>query len=132
MSDDFDESGTTLTMPSGVGYIELLAGTGAEAAAGSSVTVHYTGWLTSGAKFDSSRDGGRSFSFRLGAGQVIQGWDEGLPGMAAGGTRRLVIPPQLAYGDRGAATASGVYVVPPNTTLVFYIRLLSDTPNQRS
>ena len=94
-------------------------GTGAEAAAGKQVTVHYTGWLTDGTKFDSSKDHGQPFSFQLGAGQVIKGWDQGVAGMKVGGIRKLTIPSSLGYGERGAGG-----VIPPNATLVFEVELL--------
>lgn len=98
---------------------ELKAGTGAEAVAGKNVKVHYTGWLTDGKKFDSSVDRGTPFTFSLGAGQVIQGWDKGVAGMKVGGKRKLTIPPSLGYGERGAGG-----VIPPNATLVFEVELL--------
>ncbi len=98
---------------------DLKVGTGAEAAAGKTVTVHYTGWLTNGTKFDSSLDRGQPFKFRLGAGQVIRGWDQGVAGMKVGGKRKLTIPPELGYGARGAGG-----VIPPNATLVFEVELL--------
>jgi len=94
-------------------------GTGAEAVAGKRVTVHYTGWLTNGTKFDSSKDHGQPFSFQLGAGQVIKGWDQGVAGMKVGGVRKLTIPPSMGYGDRGAGG-----IIPPNATLVFEVELL--------
>jgi FKBP-type peptidyl-prolyl cis-trans isomerase len=99
---------------------ELKVGDGAEARTGSSVTVHYVGTLTSGKKFDSSRDRGKGFSFKLGAGQVIKGWDQGVAGMKVGGMRKLTIPPHLAYGDRGFPGA-----IPPSSTLIFEVELLS-------
>jgi FKBP-type peptidyl-prolyl cis-trans isomerase FkpA len=99
--------------------IEQKKGTGAEAVAGKHVTVDYTGWLTSGKKFDSSIDAKRPFSFNLGAGQVIPGWDKGVAGMKVGGKRRLLIPPTLGYGANGAGG-----VIPPNATLVFEVELL--------
>lgn len=99
---------------------EVTLGTGLEATAGKKVSVHYTGWLTNGTKFDSSKDRGQPFSFALGAGQVIQGWDKGVAGMKVGGTRKLTIPPQLGYGARGAGG-----VIPPNATLVFEVELLA-------
>ena len=97
----------------------LNAGIGAEATPGSTVSVHYTGWLTDGTKFDSSLDRNRPFEFTLGAGQVIRGWDEGVAGMRVGGKRKLTIPPEMGYGARGAGG-----VIPPNATLVFEVELL--------
>jgi FKBP-type peptidyl-prolyl cis-trans isomerase len=98
---------------------DIKQGTGAEAAAGNNVTVHYVGTLTDGKKFDSSRDRGKGFSFKLGAGQVIKGWDQGVAGMKVGGMRKLTIPANLAYGDRGFPP-----VIPPGATLVFEVELL--------
>ena len=98
---------------------DLKQGAGMEAQSGKSVTVHYVGTLTDGKKFDSSRDRGKGFSFRLGAGQVIKGWDQGVSGMKVGGLRRLTIPAHLAYGERGFPP-----VIPPNATLVFEVELL--------
>ena len=98
---------------------ELKAGTGDEATTGKTVDVHYTGWLTNGTKFDSSVDRGRPFSFPLGAGRVIKGWDEGVQGMKVGGARTLTIPSELGYGARGAGGA-----IPPNATLIFEVELL--------
>jgi FKBP-type peptidyl-prolyl cis-trans isomerase len=98
---------------------ETKVGTGAEAVTGKSVLVHYTGWLTNGTKFDSSKDRNEPFSFQLGAGQVIKGWDQGVAGMKVGGIRKLTIPPNLGYGTRGAGDA-----IPPNATLVFEVELL--------
>jgi FKBP-type peptidyl-prolyl cis-trans isomerase len=105
--------------PSGLGIEEIVAGAGEIAAAGQRVTVHYTGWLTDGSKFDSSKDRNDPFEFWLGKGQVIRGWDEGVQGMKVGGTRKLTIPPQLGYGARGAGG-----VIPPDATLVFEVELL--------
>lgn len=99
---------------------DLKVGTGKEALAPASVTVHYVGTLTDGKKFDSSRDRGQGFTFKLGAGQVIKGWDQGVAGMKVGGLRKLTIPPHLAYGERGFPGA-----IPPSATLVFEVELLS-------
>lgn len=107
--------------PTGPGSLvieDLVVGTGQTAAAGNTVTVHYVGRLLNGTQFDSSYDAGRPFTFRLGAGQVIQGWDQGVPGMRVGGRRRLTIPPSLGYGDRAQGP------IPANSTLVFEIELL--------
>jgi FKBP-type peptidyl-prolyl cis-trans isomerase len=98
---------------------DLKAGTGAEATPGKTVDVHYTGWLTDGKKFDSSVDRGEPFTFRLGAGQVIPGWDKGVAGMRIGGKRKLTLPPAMAYGPRGVPGA-----IPPNSVLVFEVDLL--------
>lgn len=98
---------------------DLTVGNGAEATSGKTVSVHYTGWLTDGKEFDSSLKRGTPFEFRLGEGGVIQGWDQGVVGMKVGGKRRLTIPPQLAYGERGAGNG----LIPPNATLVFEIEL---------
>ena len=98
----------------------LVVGTGATAKAGDQVSVHYTGWLTDGTKFDSSLDRGEPFAFTLGQGQVIEGWDKGVEGMKVGGKRKLTIPPAMAYGDQGAGDA-----IPPNAVLVFEVELLA-------
>jgi FKBP-type peptidyl-prolyl cis-trans isomerase len=98
---------------------DLVVGQGAEAVSGKSVSVHYTGWLTNGSKFDSSVDRNEPFEFRLGAGQVIKGWDQGVVGMRVGGKRKLTIPPEMGYGARGFPGA-----IPPNSTLVFEVELL--------
>jgi FKBP-type peptidyl-prolyl cis-trans isomerase len=105
--------------PSGLRYQDLTPGQGAEATADRTVSVHYTGWLPNGEKFDSSRDRNQPFSFTLGAGQVIAGWDEGVAGMKVGGRRKLVIPADLGYGTAGAPPA-----IPPGATLVFDVELL--------
>jgi FKBP-type peptidyl-prolyl cis-trans isomerase FkpA len=109
----------TTKTPSGLTIEDLVLGQGAAANSGQSVTVHYTGWLTSGSKFDSSKDRNDPFVFQLGAGQVIRGWDEGVQGMLVGGKRKLTIPPELGYGARGAGG-----VIPANATLVFEVELL--------
>ena len=111
------------TTASGLQFSDSVTGSGAAAQAGQHVSVHYTGWLydegVKGAKFDSSKDRNDPFQFSLGAGMVIKGWDEGVQGMQVGGTRVLVIPPQLGYGARGAGG-----VIPPNATLMFEVELL--------
>ena len=108
-----------ITTASGLIYEDTIEGNGAEAKAGHFVTVHYTGWLTNGSKFDSSKDRNDPFEFSLGQRHVIAGWDEGVQGMKVGGTRKLTIPAQLGYGARGAGG-----VIPPNATLVFEVELL--------
>lgn len=113
-----------VTLPSGLSYTDEVVGTGPEPKTGQQVTVHYTGWLDKdggkrGKKFDSSRDRGQPFSFTIGAGQVIRGWDEGVATMKAGGRRILTIPPDLGYGARGAGG-----VIPPNATLIFDVELI--------
>ncbi|GAB4235432.1 MAG: hypothetical protein Kow00121_62970 [Elainellaceae cyanobacterium] len=113
------ENQDVTTTSSGLQYVDLVEGSGATPQAGQTVFVHYTGTLEDGTKFDSSRDRNRPFSFRLGAGQVIRGWDEGISTMKVGGQRRLVIPPELGYGARGAGG-----VIPPNATLIFDVELL--------
>src|SRR3954462_7750185 len=107
------------TTASGLTYEDVKVGTGEIATAGRTVSVHYTGWLTDGKKFDSSKDRGKPFEFPLGGGRVIKGWDEGVQGMKVGGVRKLTIPPELGYGPRGAGG-----VIPPNATLVFEVELL--------
>lgn len=108
-----------VTTPSGLQYIDLVEGTGEMPQTGQTVTVHYTGTLEDGRKFDSSRDRNQPFQFPIGAGRVIKGWDEGLSTMKVGGQRRLIIPPELGYGARGAGG-----VIPPNATLIFDVELL--------
>lgn len=118
-SESSASEGKEITTSSGLQYIDQVVGTGATAAAGQTVSVHYTGWLTNGKKFDSSVDRGQPFSFRLGVGQVIKGWDEGVQGMKIGGKRKLTIPSNLGYGARGAGG-----LIPPHATLVFDVELL--------
>jgi FKBP-type peptidyl-prolyl cis-trans isomerase len=108
-----------VTAESGLRYIDVKEGEGAVAKAGDTVDVHYTGWLVSGTKFDSSVDRGQPFTFPLGAGRVIRGWDEGVAGMKVGGVRKLILPPDLGYGARGNAPR-----IPPDATLIFEVELL--------
>ena len=108
-----------VTTDSGLKYIDIVEGTGATPQKGQTVSVHYTGTLENGTKFDSSRDRGQPFQFPLGAGRVIKGWDEGIASMKIGGQRKLIIPPDLGYGSRGAGG-----VIPPNATLLFDVELL--------
>ena len=110
---------TQTTTASGLVIDELELGSGDTDEKGRMVSVHYTGWLTDGRKFDSSKDRNDPFVFPLGAGHVIRGWDEGVQGMQVGGKRKLTIPPELGYGARGAGG-----VIPPNATLVFEVELL--------
>jgi FKBP-type peptidyl-prolyl cis-trans isomerase len=114
-----EEVGKEVTTESGLKYVDLVVGTGRQAELGDTATVHYTGWLENGKQFDSSRDRGEPFSFRVGAGRVIKGWDEGVQGMKVSGKRRLIIPPDLGYGAHGAGS-----VIPPNATLTFEVELL--------
>jgi len=107
------------TLGSGLAFIDIVVGTGTEPKRGNKVTVHYTGYLTDGKKFDSSVDRNEPFTFTLGVGQVIRGWDEGVATMKVGGKRKLIIPPDLAYGGRGAGG-----VIPPDAELVFDVELL--------
>jgi FKBP-type peptidyl-prolyl cis-trans isomerase len=115
-------AGREVVTPSGLRYTDLKVGSGDEAAHGKIVEVHYTGWLENGTKFESSRDRDRDqpFTFRLGAGDVIKGWDEGLAGMRVGGKRKLVVPAELGFGKQGAGG-----VVPPNSTLLYEFELLA-------
>lgn len=115
-----EEQRVEQTTATGLKIEEMVVGEGVEAAAGSNVSVHYTGWLLDGDKFDSSLDRNLPFDFFLGGGQVIKGWDEGVQGMKINGKRKLTIPPELGY---GAAGAGGV--IPPNATLVFEVELLA-------
>lgn len=117
--DDKKKEEKVIETKSGLKYVELKDGLGDEAKAGDVVTVHYTGWLTNGKKFDSSVDRKEPFSFNLGKGEVIKGWDEGVAGMKIGGKRKLMIPSKLGYGERGAGGA-----IPPNSDLVFEVELL--------
>ncbi len=112
-------NGTATKTASGLQYIDIQPGNGAVAVKGRQVVVHYTGWLTNGKKFDSSVDRGKPFDFPLGAGRVIQGWDEGVAGMKVGGKRRLMIPPALGYGPQGSPP-----VIPANADLIFDVELL--------
>ena len=112
--------GKEVTTTSGLQYIDLRMGTGATAQAGQTVSVHYSGWLDNGTPFDSSLERGQPFSFPLGAGRVIKGWDEGVQGMQVGGKRKLIIPSHLGYGARGAGN-----VIPPHATLIFEVELLA-------
>ncbi len=116
MAPEVDLGAMTQTA-TGLNLLDLVVGVGEEAVPGKTVTVHYTGWFLDGEKFDSSLDGGETFQFELGAGGVIAGWDQGVAGMRIGGKRRLVIPPELAYGAAGRSS------IPPNSTLVFDVEL---------
>lgn len=117
MSDQSDEQ--VVETATGLGYVDVVEGTGPRPKSGDTVSVHYTGWLKNGQKFDSSVDRGSPFEFPVGKGRVIKGWDEGVISMKVGGTRRLIIPAHLGYGDRGAGG-----VIPPGATLIFEVQLL--------
>ena len=117
-SSEKDTKGTETTA-SGLQYVDSVVGTGKSPTKGKGVTVHYTGWLTNGKKFDSSVDRGQPFKFVIGVGQVISGWDEGVATIKVGGKRKLTIPPDLGYGKRGAGG-----VIPPDATLIFDVELL--------
>ncbi|HKB37627.1 MAG TPA: FKBP-type peptidyl-prolyl cis-trans isomerase [Gemmataceae bacterium] len=119
MADEKKDEPKVITTDSGLKYSDLKVGTGDTAKKGDTVEVHYTGWLKNGKKFDSSLDRGKPFSFQLGAGRVIKGWDEGVAGMKVGGKRKLIIPSKLAYGEAGAGE-----VIPPNAELTFEVELL--------
>jgi FKBP-type peptidyl-prolyl cis-trans isomerase FkpA len=129
--DDFNAGAglPTITYPDGLKYIDLKAGTGAAVRTGDTAVVHYTGWFTSGVKFDSSRDRGTTFPVTIGKTSVVVGWTEGLPGMQVGGKRKLIIPPSLGYGASGQTDPNtGAVIIPGNATLVFEIELVSFTP----
>jgi peptidylprolyl isomerase len=112
-----------VTLPDGLKYIDIVAGTGARPAKGDTISVHYTGWLSNGTKFDSSRDRGTPASFQIGVGGVIPGWDEAVLTMKVGGKRKLILPPALGYGTAGQPPT-----IPANSTLVFVVELLSTAP----
>ena len=124
VTDNFNEGAgkTPVKFPDKLQFIDLKVGTGPAAAPGDTVRVHYTGWLANGNKFDSSRDRGQPFDVTLGQGQVIPGWDEGIPGMKVGGRRKLIIPPKLAYGDQGQPPT-----IPAKATLYFTVELVAIT-----
>lgn len=115
---DADAEAQETVSPTGLRYVDLKVGEGPEATSGKLVEVHYTGWLENGTKFDSSLDRNEPFSFGLGEGNVIKGWDEGVAGMKVGGKRKLIIPADLGYGDQGSG------VIPPGATLIFEVELL--------
>jgi hypothetical protein len=132
-ADDFNAGAglPVITYPDGLKYIDLKVGDGAVVQKGDNVTVQYTGWLSpSGKLFDTSRQPGRgSFTVQIGVGQVIEGWDEGIPGMKVGGKRKLIIPGSLAYKAKGQTDQqTGAVIIPPNATLVFAVEVLSTAP----
>jgi FKBP-type peptidyl-prolyl cis-trans isomerase len=128
-ADDFNEGSgkTPVKFPDGLQYIDLQVGSGTAARTNDQVSMQYTGWLIDGKKFDSSRDRGQAFDFTLGKGEVIKGWDEGVPGMKPGGRRKLTIPYPLAYLEQGKPPT-----IPPKATLVFIVELVSVTPASAS
>jgi FKBP-type peptidyl-prolyl cis-trans isomerase FkpA len=131
--DDFNAGAglPVVTLPDGLQIIDLKVGTGAIAKTGEKATMQYTGWFTSGGKpFDTSRQAGRTaFTFQIGAGAVIAGWDEGIPGMRIGGKRKLIVPGALAYGPSGQTDPNtGAVIIPPNATLIFEVELISLAP----
>jgi FKBP-type peptidyl-prolyl cis-trans isomerase len=115
---NFSSTGSEIATGTGLKYVDEVVGTGESPSPGKTVKVHYTGWLENGAKFDSSADHGQPLEFPIGIGKVIRGWDEGLMSMKVGGKRKLIIPPNLGYGARGAGP------IPPNSTLIFEVELL--------
>lgn len=119
--------GKMTTLEGGLQIQDIVAGSGAQAGAGDTVSVNYVGMFTDGRKFDNSYDRGQPFQFTLGGGQVIKGWDQGVAGMRVGGKRKLIIPPALAYGQGGAGNG----LIPPNATLVFEVELLAVQKPQR-
>lgn len=121
---------TAVTYPDGLKLIDLRVGTGMEVFKDNNATVQYTGWLTTCTVFDTSRQPGRApYTFQLGHGQVIAGWDEGVPGMKVGGKRKLIIPPELAYGASGQTDqTTGATIIPPNATLIFDVELIAVAP----
>jgi len=134
-ADDFNSGAglPVVTFPDGLKFIDLKVGTGAVAKSGMNVTVQYTGWLIDGTEFDSSRRKGRSpFTFQLGVGKVIAGWDEGIQGMKVGGKRKLIIPSDLAYGPNGQTDPNtGATVIPPAADLVFVVELTKVAPGPK-
>ena len=119
-----------VTYPDGLKYIDLIVGTGTVVKSGDNITVQYTGWLDAATVFDSSRDPGRTpFAVQIGVGQVVPGWDEGIPGMKVGGKRKLIIPGALGYGSAGQTDPNtGAVIIPPNATLTFDVEVLSTAP----
>jgi len=124
-ADDFNAGAgkTPVTLPDGLQYIDLVIGAGQMPQKCSNLTMHYTGWLSTGSKFDSSRDRNQPFTFEIGAGQVIKGWDEGIQSMRTGGKRKLTLPPALGYGSSAQGST-----IPANSTLVFVVELISVQP----